>query len=77
MRYPRNPDRLLDRLVLDRHGLNVQPPFGMRVHDERYCTLKKRRMTKAALANGFYVGVLPAHLRNATGVVRLLRFLFE
>lgn len=57
MSYPRDPDRLLDGLVLDRHGFNVQPPFGMRVYDERYCTLKKRRMPEAASVPTTHFGV--------------------
>ena len=72
--YPHDPEHLLDGLVLERHGFSENPPLGMRVCDECYSSLKKCKMPEAALANGFYVGELPDHLRGATRVEKAAAF---
>lgn len=72
--YPNDPDRLLDGLVLDRHGFEEQHPFRMRVCTECFRSLRKNRIPDASLANGFYVGVLPTHLQGATRVEKAAAF---
>ncbi|CAN0491786.1 unnamed protein product, partial [Laminaria digitata] len=68
--YPNDHEHLLDGLVLSVHGFEEAEPRKLHVCDECFRSLKVDRIPEAALANGFWVGKLPAKFDSATKVER-------